>query len=270
MLFRSRFNCQVPVFTAQKLRKMIDVNDIASLKIESIRQAFQRWMDLPEIWKPETRETADHSLPCTVAMGLIDGTITPAMMSPPSTPPSTITESNLTDLTDDCLQSTSLCTGSNTQTSVASSLLANKGWYVTLSNSGEKVIAPATTSAGTVIFNTNQPKQDTVTGSGSTPNVGPNAGNYCTSDLGTARQYGLDYQDATSNNIYDNLASQYRSSSGRYATFAGGGFLPAPVPVVVQIDGKYYQTVISGVQATNPGGLTLQTRVRSYWYKQTQ
>mgnify|MGYP003343342869 FL=1 len=192
------------------------------------------------------------------------------MMSPPSTPPSTITESNLTDLTDDCLQSTSLCTGSNTQTSVASSLLANKGWYVTLSNSGEKVIAPATTSAGTVIFNTNQPKQDTVTGSGSTPNVGPNAGNYCTSDLGTARQYGLDYQDATSNNIYDNLASQYRSSSGRYATFAGGGFLPAPVPVVVQIDGKYYQTVISGVQATNPGGLTLQTRVRSYWYKQTQ
>ena len=78
--FPTRFNCQVPVFTAQKLRKMIDINDIASLKIESIRQAFARWMDLPEIWKPETRETADHSLPCTVAMGLIDGTITPAMM----------------------------------------------------------------------------------------------------------------------------------------------------------------------------------------------
>ena len=78
--FPTRFNCQVPVFTSQKLRKLLDINDIASLKIESIRQAFQRWMDLPEIWKPETRETADHSLPCTVAMGLIDGTITPAMM----------------------------------------------------------------------------------------------------------------------------------------------------------------------------------------------
>jgi len=78
--FPTRFNCQVPVFTAQKLRKMLDINDIAALKIESIRQAFQRWMDLPEIWKPETRETADHSLPCTLAMGLIDGTITPAMM----------------------------------------------------------------------------------------------------------------------------------------------------------------------------------------------
>jgi 2-methylcitrate dehydratase len=78
--FPTRFNCQVPVFTAQKLRKMVDVGEIRSLKIESIRQAFARWMDVPEIWKPETRETADHSLPCTVAMGLLDGTITPQMM----------------------------------------------------------------------------------------------------------------------------------------------------------------------------------------------
>lgn len=78
--FPTRFNCQVPVFAALKLRGMLDVREIASLKIESIRQAFERWMDLPEIWRPETRETADHSLPCTVAMGLLDGTITPRMM----------------------------------------------------------------------------------------------------------------------------------------------------------------------------------------------
>ncbi len=37
-------------------------------------------MDVPEIWKPQTRETADHSLPCTVAMALLDGTITVDMM----------------------------------------------------------------------------------------------------------------------------------------------------------------------------------------------
>ena len=78
--FPTRFNCQVPVFTAQKLRGMVNVADIQSLKIESIRQAFARWMDSPEIWQPQTRETADHSLPCTVAMALLDGTITPAMM----------------------------------------------------------------------------------------------------------------------------------------------------------------------------------------------
>ncbi len=78
--FPTRFNCQVPVFAAQKLRAMVDVRSIESLRIESIRQAFSRWVDSPEIWKPQTRETADHSLPCTVAMALLDGTITPGMM----------------------------------------------------------------------------------------------------------------------------------------------------------------------------------------------
>ena len=79
-LFPTRFNCQVPVMAAQKLRGKIDVHQIESLKIESIRKAFARWADSPEVWKPQTRETADHSLPCTVSMALIDGTITPAMM----------------------------------------------------------------------------------------------------------------------------------------------------------------------------------------------
>jgi 2-methylcitrate dehydratase len=78
--FPTRFNCQVPVFAAQKLRGMVNVHDIAALKIEAVRQAFDRWVDVPEVWRPETRETADHSLPCTVAMALLDGTITPHMM----------------------------------------------------------------------------------------------------------------------------------------------------------------------------------------------
>ena len=75
--FPIRFHCHLPVFTAFELRKKIKADEIESLKIESIRQAFGRWMDLPEIWKPETRETADHSLPCTVAMAILDGEITP-------------------------------------------------------------------------------------------------------------------------------------------------------------------------------------------------
>ena len=78
--FPIRFGCHAPVFAALELRKAVDVREIASLRIESIRQAFERWMDVPEVWKPQTRETADHSLPCTVAMGLLDGTITPATM----------------------------------------------------------------------------------------------------------------------------------------------------------------------------------------------
>jgi 2-methylcitrate dehydratase len=79
--FPTRFNCQVPVFAAQKLRTMLEVNQIESLRIEAVRQAFERWLDVPEVWKPQTRETADHSLPCTVAMGLLDGTITPDSMA---------------------------------------------------------------------------------------------------------------------------------------------------------------------------------------------
>jgi len=78
--FPTRFNCQVPVFAAQKLRSMAGGGRIATVKIESIRQAFERWMDVPDVWKPRTRETADHSLPCTVSMALLDGTITPRMM----------------------------------------------------------------------------------------------------------------------------------------------------------------------------------------------
>ena len=78
--FPTRYNCQVPVFTAQKLRTLVDIKDIESLKIESIRKAFGRWMEVAEVWKPETRETADHSLPCTVAIALLDGTITPKTM----------------------------------------------------------------------------------------------------------------------------------------------------------------------------------------------
>ncbi|MEL0107090.1 MAG: MmgE/PrpD family protein [Rhodospirillaceae bacterium] len=76
--FPIRFNCHLPVFCAIEMRDKVNLDDVKTFKIESIRQAFDRWMDLPEIWKPETRESADHSLPCTVALGLLDGGITPA------------------------------------------------------------------------------------------------------------------------------------------------------------------------------------------------
>jgi Tfp pilus tip-associated adhesin PilY1 len=173
-------------------------------------------------------------------------------------------DSNLVDLTNNCLQIAANCdtAGGQTQTTVSTALNAstNKGWKIEFPNTGEKTVATATTAAGTVIFNTNQPKQDTVSGTTSA----------CVSDLGTARQYGINFQDATSKNIFSSLPTQYVESGGRDAMFAGGGFLPTPVPVVVQIDGKYYQTVIAGVQTTNPGGLKFQSRLRTYWYRKTE
>jgi Tfp pilus tip-associated adhesin PilY1 len=163
----------------------------------------------------------------------------------------------LFDVTNNCIQNEAACSSGQTTASAKSDLALAKGWKLQLSTTGEKVIAPATTAAGTVIFNTNEPKDDTVTGVTTT----------CVSELGTARQYGLSYTDASATYIFGNLPTQYVPSGGRFAIFAGGGFLPQPVPVVVQIDGKYYQTVIAGVQTTNPGGLKLQTRVRTYWFR---
>jgi 2-methylcitrate dehydratase len=75
--FPIRFNCHVPVFAALELRKQADVSEIETLVIETFKQAFGRWIALPEIWRPETRETADHSLPFCVAAALIDGEIRP-------------------------------------------------------------------------------------------------------------------------------------------------------------------------------------------------
>lgn len=179
---------------------------------------------------------------------------------------SAVLESDLYDATSNCLQSTANCAGTTdadklqAQADAKAALLAAKGWKLDLVGRrtgvnflGEKTVAPATTAAGSVIFNTNEPVEENYTGQCSV--------------LGTARQYGINYQDATATGIFNGLESRYVSSGGDFATFGGGGFLPQPVPAVVQIGGKTYQTVIAGVQTTNPGGLKLQSRVRTYWYR---
>ena len=178
----------------------------------------------------------------------------------PTTPTGAIIDSasstHLADVTSNCLQT---CTGTALSAAQAE-LAAARGWKLSFGNAGEKVVSPATTAAGTVIFNTNEPKDDNVSGTTS----------ICVSSLGTARQYGINFQNATANNIFSNLPAQYVPAGGRFALFAGGGFLPTPVPVVVKIGDKYYQTIVAGVQTTNPGGLKLQSRLRTYWYRQIE
>jgi type IV pilus assembly protein PilY1 len=171
----------------------------------------------------------------------------------------TSSSTDLFDVTNNCLGAVANCSSGQTQAQATTDLRDAKGWRLVLSTTGEKTIATATTAAGTVIFNTNEPKQDAVSGTLS----------QCVSELGTARQYGISYKDATASLIFNTLPTQYVPAGGRYAMFAGGGFLPTPVPVVVQIGGTYYQTVIAGVQTTNPGGLKLQSRIRTYWYRKT-
>ena len=40
--------------------------------------------------------------------------------------------------------------------------------------------------------------------------------------------------------------------------------------MIVQIGTKKYQAVISGTSVQNPGGLTLEARIRTYWYRKIE
>ncbi|HUG78359.1 MAG TPA: hypothetical protein VML57_12845, partial [Burkholderiales bacterium] len=91
-------------------------------------------------------------------------------------------------------------------------------------------------------------------------------GGACGSNLGIARQYLVSYVDAAATTDLNALGTL--SIANRSTIHAGGGYLPSPVPVVVEIDGKRYQAVISGTSVASPPGLTLDARVRTYWYKE--
>ena len=72
-----RDSCQLPIDTALDLRAKIDASDIASLHISTYRSAYEGAVKDPELWAPGTRETADHSMPFSVAAALVDGVVTP-------------------------------------------------------------------------------------------------------------------------------------------------------------------------------------------------
>ena len=128
---------------------------------------------------------------------------------------------------------------------------AANGWLVFL-RAGEKVVGSAVTIAGTTFFNTNQPSSTA-------------GGGACGSNLGIAREYLVGFADAAA--TVDLQGTGSLSIASRFTVHAGGGYLPSPVPVVVEIDGKKYQAVISGTSVRQPPGTTLDTRLRTYWYK---
>lgn len=76
-MFPVRDSCQLPVNTAKLLVEKLDASSIESLKIITYRSAYKGAVADPELWAPKTRETADHSMLVSIAVTLIDGTITP-------------------------------------------------------------------------------------------------------------------------------------------------------------------------------------------------
>ena len=118
---------------------------------------------------------------------------------------------------------------------------------------GEKVIGGAVTLASTTFFNTNQ------------PSFAAGADIACTSNLGVARQYLINFQDASATT--DLNSDGTLTIADRSMIHAGGGYLPAPVPAVVTIDGQRHQAVIAGTAVFTPPMAALDTRKRVYWFK---
>ena len=79
----AEYHSQSAIESALFLRKEIgDPSQIQSVRIESHDASVDIIGSEPEKWKPETRETADHSLPYITAIALIDGEVTDRQFQP--------------------------------------------------------------------------------------------------------------------------------------------------------------------------------------------
>lgn len=103
----------------------------------------------------------------------------------------TKTESNLTDVTTDLLQSTTETSGANSVSGILAALNASSGWYIKLNeNAGEKVLAPPVVFNKVVYFTTYAPNVVV------TDPCDPG-------NLGVARIYAVDYKTGEAVLNYD-------------------------------------------------------------------
>ena len=80
--YPSQIHTQAPIGLAVGLRPRINLQEIESISIETYRSGVSSPATEPEKWDPQTRETADHSIPFLVAMALQDGAVTPSSFTP--------------------------------------------------------------------------------------------------------------------------------------------------------------------------------------------
>lgn len=126
---------------------------------------------------------------------------------------STVTESNLMDVTADQLQTTTIASGTGSVTDLLSKLNAtsNYGWYIKLDqNSGEKVLSAPLVFNKVAYFTTYAP--------GSSVTV-----EACQPNLGTARMYALSYKTGEAAMNYDTSNDSTTTTNQRAKS--GGGIL---------------------------------------------
>ncbi len=69
------YNAQAAVWAAIELRKRVPHSDVESIDVKVYWSAWHEIGSEPAKWDPQTRETADHSLPYIFARTLVDGMI---------------------------------------------------------------------------------------------------------------------------------------------------------------------------------------------------
>jgi 2-methylcitrate dehydratase len=80
--YPSVIHTQGPIGLVLELRQQVPIGDIDTVHVAIYEEAVRRTATEPEKWTPETRETADHSIPYLVAAAWQDGEVTPATFAP--------------------------------------------------------------------------------------------------------------------------------------------------------------------------------------------
>lgn len=80
-LFPAEFHAQAPLSVAVEMRQQVGINLIAAINIRTYNMLYGEIGSGDTKWDPQTRETADHSLPYMFAVALQDGEIAPLSFS---------------------------------------------------------------------------------------------------------------------------------------------------------------------------------------------
>ena len=73
--YPSQIHTQAPVSLALELRDRVALDDVEAINLQTYRAAWSSAGREPEKWDPQTRETADHSLPYMVSVAFRDGRV---------------------------------------------------------------------------------------------------------------------------------------------------------------------------------------------------
>jgi 2-methylcitrate dehydratase len=76
--FPAQIHTQGPIGLALELHEQVPPETIAAIRVRTYRSAVRSAATDPQKWDPQTRETADHSIPFLVATAFQDGAVTPA------------------------------------------------------------------------------------------------------------------------------------------------------------------------------------------------